>query len=282
MLLAGGTSNILSFDTGSAGSIRAQVHYLVTDQSSPPVVQGNQSGGTLFAAVTTATNTPLKAGIASRIVRVTRVVLFNDSATVTNRITVKLTDGTNTPPELAWYLAPGERLEYDGQKWLHYDSNGAIILPSTKLDAKLVVTSDLTFATAATFADVTGLTVPLKSGKRYAFEAHLYHISNATTTGAQFGVNIGAAPTTLQIAAIDTILASATASTHASGSATARDTAAIVETTGAAAVVLGILSGYIVPSADGTFAIRATSEVTVASGLIVKAGSWLRIWETDN
>lgn len=42
------------------------------------------------------------------------------------------------------------------------------------------------------------------------------------------------------------------------------------------------LSGYIQPSANGTFAIRCKSEIAVAAGLTVKAGSWLRIWETDN
>ena len=35
-------------------------------------------------------------------------------------------------------------------------------------------------------------------------------------------------------------------------------------------------------AADGTFAVRCASEVAVAAGLTVKAGSWLRLWETDN
>jgi len=62
-----------------------------------------------------------------------------------------------------------------------------------------------------------------------------------------------------------------------------RDDMKVVETTGPGAVnMLAIISGYIVPSADGTFAVRCASEVAVASGLTIKAGSWLRIWETDN
>ena len=83
----------------------------------------------------------------------------------------------------------------------------------------------------------------------------------------------------MQIATIDTVTGSVTAGVMSTGAAAARDTAATAQTTGSAAITLGILSGFIQPSADGTFAIRATSEVTVASGLIVKKGSWLRIWE---
>jgi len=54
----------------------------------------------------------------------------------------------------------------------------------------------------------------------------------------------------------------------------------VVETTGPGAVnMLAILSGFFNPSADGTFAVRCVSEVAVAGGLVVKAGSWCRVWE---
>jgi hypothetical protein len=42
---------------------------------------------------------------------------------------------------------------------------------------------------------------------------------------------------------------------------------------------LAILSGYINPSAAGTFAVRGQSEVAVAAGLTVKKGSWLHLFE---
>ena len=154
---------------------------------------------------------------------------------------------------------------------------------TAKLDAKLRVVSDVVNATTS-FADVTGLTQALLSGKKYAFEAWLFHQTNATTTGAQFGVNIGATPTVLNLSSISQITASVTAATFGSSAmVTAVDTAAVVETTGPGAVnMLAVLAGFIQPSADGTFAIRCKSEVAVASGLTVKAGSWLRIWEVDN
>ena len=133
------------------------------------------------------------------------------------------------------------------------------------------------------FADVTGLTVPLISGRKYGFEACLPHQTNATTTGAQFGVNIGATPTLLNVQAIQQITASVTAATFGSSAmVTAVDTAAVVETTGPGANnFIAMLYGFIQPSADGTFAVRCKSEVAVAGGLVVKAGGWLRIWEMD-
>jgi hypothetical protein len=86
----------------------------------------------------------------------------------------------------------------------------------------------------------------------------------------------------LRVHMLDTIRASVTASTHATGFATALDTNVITETTGAATEVIGIMTGYFSPSANGTFAIRGRSEVAVANGLIVRVGSSLRVRETDN
>ena len=144
-----------------------------------------------------------------------------------------------------------------------------------------VVTDVLNNAAGPTFADVTGLTCPMLSGVIYSFLAHLYHISAAAATGFQSAVNIGAAPTALSVSTIDTVTASVTASAHSAGTATARDTAITAQTTGSAAITLGIISGYIIPSADGTFAIRFRPEIT-ALLVTVKAGSWLRVWRPSN
>jgi len=141
-----------------------------------------------------------------------------------------------------------------------------------------VMTADSTHATAATFADITGLQLPMKAGVIYGVFCCLHHINNATTTGSQFGYNIGAGPTDARFSTIDTVTGSTTASVHSAGSITARDTAITAQTTGSAAITLAIIAGFIIPSADGTFSMRATSEVTVGSGLIVKAGSFLRVF----
>jgi hypothetical protein len=56
----------------------------------------------------------------------------------------------------------------------------------------------------------------------------------------------------------------------------------MAQTTGAATEQPHEMAGYFQPSANGTFAIRATSEVTVANGLIVRLGSWAMVREMDN
>jgi len=277
MLNLATTGSKVTLTTGSAGRVASRYSYVDAAGST------FTPGGAPCADITTATTQDLVPVPGSSTVRnVLEMLVSNDDASVSNLCTVKATDGTNDSVLWAGTLQPGERVIFDENGvWTVYDSSGRQQAPVTKLDAKKMVTADVAFATAASFADVTGLTCALQSGKKYCFEAHLYHISNATTTGAQFGVNIGAAPTELQISTIDTVTGSVTASAHSAGSATARDTAATAQTTGSAAVTMGILSGYIQPSADGTFAIRCTSEVSVASGVIVKKGSWLRIWEID-
>lgn len=225
-------------------------------------------------AITTATTTDVVAVPGSGVERnVVELSVRNKHASLATDVTIQLNANATLYEIIKITLNPGETLEYiEGVGWFTLTNPAA-------LNKKLLVTADVTFATAATWADITGLTCPLLNGKNYNFVAHLYHINNATTTGSQFGVNIGAAPTSLQIATIDTVTASVTASVHSAGAATARDTAATAQTTGSVAITMAILSGWIKPSADGTFAVRATSEVTVASGLIVKAGSWCRIWE---
>jgi hypothetical protein len=280
MLLLNSTSKI-QVVTGSTGTI--EVHASWMDFLAGVVTPGPTNTPT----ITTATTTDV---VASPAASTTRNVKFlsvsNDHATTSNAIDINHTDGTNVETIWQGTLLAGETVVLDANGiWTVYTANGVPKLASTKLDAKLVVTSDVINATTS-FADVTGLTQAIQSGKKYNFECHLYHIENAATTGAQFGYNIGAAPTVVRIQEISVVIPSLTASTMQSnaGDVTARDTAAVVSGTSATTpgVVLAILSGYIQPSADGTFAIRCASEVAVAAGLTVKAGSWLRIWEADN
>jgi hypothetical protein len=159
-----------------------------------------------------------------------------------------------------------------------YDKDGVPTL-SAGLDVWKYVTTASVHATAATFADITGLTQALLSGRRYAFEAALFHKADAATTGAQFGYNIDAAPTAALFGVQSVNTNSATAAALSSGVTPTRDTAATVQTLSSTTDVLTIVKGYIQPSANGTFALRATSEVTVAAGLTIGVGSWLHIRE---
>ena len=63
---------------------------------------------------------------------------------------------------------------------------------------------------------------------------------------------------------------------------TALDTAVAATTDSTTTMVMSIMSGWFNPSASGTFAVRACSEVAVAAGITIKAGSFLRVFECDN
>lgn len=282
MILGASTSEKLRLLTASSGTpaISWKVDYLTVSAASPPVVQLADSDYNA-AQIATSTTTDIKVGDATNKTRILAVTFKNESASVTCDLTPIQTDGSNPVSGPKATLLPLETLIYNGSVWIHQDANGATYSQSLKLDAKKFVASDIAYVTANSLADVTGLTVPLIAGRKYGFDCRLYHISNATTTGAQFGVNIGAAPTLLIMGEDDTILASTSADTTASGTSSTLNSPVIAEGTGAATLVTAKLNGFIIPSADGTFAIRASSEVSVAAGLTIKAGSWLRIWEMD-
>jgi len=145
------------------------------------------------------------------------------------------------------------------------------------------VTADVALTNVTpTFADVTDLTCPVKAGKHYNFISHLYHFTSVGTVGARFGIN-GPAMTAMRIQSLDVVTGSVTAAAMSSNvsDVTAVNTAAIAQTTGHATTpVLCILTGWVNPSADGTFAIRGAAEAT--GTWTVKIGSFLQLWEADN
>ncbi len=277
MLLLTSASSIIRATTGSAADV--EVHASCMDHLSgtvTPVVPPNQS-------ITTATTTTVVTAPAASTQRnIKYLSFFNNHASQSCLLTVEHYDGTTYTVLTKYTLLAGESCELlDTGEWKYYDATGAIKPATTKLDVWLRVTADSVHATAATLAAITGLSQAVISGRKYAFEAHLFHISNATTTGAQFAVG-GVAMTLLVVGSISTVTNSVTAAAFSAGSATAVDTIIAAQTTGSANVAPTIVSGYFQPSADGTFSVKATSEVTVGSGLTVKAGSWLHIRETDN
>jgi len=148
---------------------------------------------------------------------------------------------------------------------------------TTRLERSIVLVGDVPLTNVTpTFANITTLSCPVKAGIVYGVLACIHHISSGTLVGCQIGYNIADAPTASRFSTIDTVTASATASAHSAGSVTARDTALSAQTTGSAAVTMGIIAGYIQPSADGLFAMRAC--VDQAGTLTIKAGSWLRVF----
>ena len=268
------TTDLLRVVTGSAADLDCIVSFIEYTTASPPVLDALDSQ---FTNITTATTTTILAapttGSDRRRIKAVSICNTHASTSTTCRVIIERTGPVNWDMFNTVTLAPGETLTFtEGLGWFHNK-------PAGKLNAYRYVTADYVNATTS-FTDITGLTCPVESGKHYAFEAQLHHRSDATTSGSQFGIN-GPAVTLMSLIAIQQITASVTAATYGSSAAvTALETAAVVETTGPGAnTFLAILSGYINPSASGTFAMRGKSEVAVAAGLTVKQGSWLHIWE---
>ncbi len=260
----------LQLGTSTAATI--DVHVSFADLSGTTVTPGKQN--TAIAVAAAATDIcAAPGGGAYRNVKTIHV--RNKDASLACDVTV-IYDANGTDYELfKGTLGTQEELEY-------IEGIGFFTIVSTaKLNKCLYVTANSVHATAATFAAITGLTTPVLSGHSYTVLAMLNHISNATTTGAQFAFG-GVAMTAMIIGSMSVVTVGAVTTTMSSGVATAVNTAPVVQTTGSAANAPTYLAGWFQPSADGTFEVRATSEVTVANGLTVLKGSWAVIRETDN
>lgn len=262
------TNDKLQLVTSAAVTVDVQASFSSLDGTT--VTPGKQN-----TAITTATTTDIVAAPSGTAVRrVHTIFIRNKHASTPVDVTVVFDDnGTDYEIHKVTLLA-GEMLEYvEGLGFF-------VVAHDIGIERNLVVTADVTNATTS-FADITGLTCPVEAGKTYIIEAYIIHINNATTTGSRFGFN-GPAMTYVIASTIDTVTASVTASAHSAGTVTALETAITAQTTGSAANTLAIIAGSITPSAEGTFAMRCASEVAVASGLIVRRGSWLKIREADN
>lgn len=278
MMLLVNTTDKIRATLSAAVTVDVLSHYIdASNNASPPVVQDPM--GRLLTALSSTTTTDIVAAPASNEVRnVKEITARNRSAGTPVDITITY-DANGTIIEIIKAtLQPGDTLQYiQGIGWF--------VFTPGKLLANKRVATDVANATTS-FADVTGLTVPVKSGKHYNFEAHLFHIENAATTGARWGVN-GPAMTAMRLFGLGMYTGSLTAATMQGNTAdvAALDTAVPGVTTASPAtpqVALMILTGWINPSADGTFAVRFQSEVAVAAGVTVKAGSWLQLWESDS
>ena len=266
-----GTTDKFSLITSAAATI--DVYASFVDWLAGAVTPGSPQ----VTAITTATTTDIVAAPAASTCREVKYMhIRNKGATVASDVTVQLNRSAVLTEIHKVTLNPGEELEWtEATGWFTF-------APAPKLDLCKYVTANSVHATAATFADVTGLTFPVISGRNYAFEVCMAAITNATTTGAQFGIG-GVAMTYMVAAGISTLLGSPTASaTITTGVVTTIDTAVMAQTTGAAVNQPHLMWGGFTPSASGTFAIRATSEVTVSAGLTILKGSWAWVRETNN
>ena len=128
-------------------------------------------------------------------------------------------------------------------------------------------------ATLNTLADCTGLSFSVTSGVKYRFRATINYSAAAAATGSRWTLN---GPTTTELSYTSTYSLTATTNTNNNAiaySIPAASNLSSANTTGNIALITGI----IVPSANGTVVVRFASEVA-SSAITCKAGSTIEYW----
>lgn len=269
-----GTTDTLELTRSTAATIDVLACYIDASTTDGATV-GIGNDPTAFSSAATGTIVAAPGSGVAR--KVTHLTCRNKDSSLSCIVTVIL-DVSSTEYELHKVtLAPGETLEY-------IEGVGFFTLANTALlNETRYVTADSVHAAAATFAGITGLSFSVRSGRNYMLNACLMHVENAATTGAQFGIG-GVAMTGMSLVSFQaqTAAVSTTSAIIQTGVCTAVDTAVIAATAGQTTVLPTWVAGGFTPSADGTLLVKATSEVSVASGLTVKKYSWANLRETSN
>lgn len=138
----------------------------------------------------------------------------------------------------------------------------------------VTLSADVTNATT-TFANVTGLSFAVAASTKYDVECSIAYTANATTTGLGLSWTGPASPT--QASAMVIGATSTTAATVAT--LTGNDTGTVWTASAALSPTLNhaTLTGHWSNGTTaGTLQLRVKSEVAVASGIVIKAGSWCK------
>lgn len=270
-------TDILEMDTSSAANVDWYTAYVEAFQALIVPQSAGQEQNTVASATTTTILSAPGAVTATRTRRVTFMAIRNRHASLSVDVTIVINTTVDVELIKVTLLA--------GESLLYSEALGFYAPKGARLDRWMRVSgSDYVNATTS-FSDITGLTCPVLNGKTYNFEAHLFHVVNATTTGPRFGIN-GPTLTAIQVLqAIRSVTLTSVDATvvesQSAGPATAVDTSAGGATaTGNISVTDAIITGVFTAGADGTFAMRGQSEVAVAAGLTIKVGSWLHVWES--
>jgi hypothetical protein len=273
MLLLTSTSDKIQLVTSAAGDV--DVHATWVDNASGTITPGR----TNTVAIATATTTDVVAAPAASTQRnVQSLLVRNTHASVTNTVTVRHTDGTNAADIFSTALAPGEVLQFlDGVGFQVLTSSGAVKTSqnqgSNAVNSGInvaVLAADVTNnnATANTIADVTGLSFPVTSGKKYWFRFVIQYTAAATTTGSRWGIN-GPGGTMRYRSEVSL---TTTSVTTIEGSAAHDLPAASNASSAATGANIAVIEGFYEATANGNVIARFASEVA-SSAIVAKAGS---------
>lgn len=135
-------------------------------------------------------------------------------------------------------------------------------------------TADQAFTSTTTLADITDLTIPVKNGGKYAFQAFIPYEAAGTASGAKFGIN---GPTMTNIRANVLILDATGASLITDGYVTAIAGEVVTATSNTSSAYLCQVIGTFEPSADGTLAMQFAQNSSSGSAITVKRGAWIQV-----
>ncbi len=194
-------------------------------------------------------------------------VYNQDSAAVT--VTIRFDFNGTEFPLWKGTLGVGERLQYTQQAgWQVYSAAGhlktvtanGLAVSDSWTEAVLTSTVVNNNATANTLQDITGLTLPVVSGRTYRFELFGSYTSAATTTGSRWTIN---GPSFSSLAYESTYTLTATTQTINYSAAYLLPAASNASSLTAGNTVY--LQGVVAVTADGDLQARFASEVSASA-----------------
>ena len=258
----------------SSIAVPLEVHATYVDNAAGTITPGRQN-----TEITTATTADVVGAPASSEQRNVQTLLVrNGHASTSSVVTVRHTDGTTAVDVYVVTLGAGEMLQYlDGVGLQVLTASGAVKTSQNQganatggAQSSAVLAADVTNnnAVANTIADVTGLSFPVTSGKKYRFRFEIQYTAAATATGSRWSIN---GPGGTMRYRSDYSL-TATTMTINEGLAAHDLPAACNATSAATAGNHATVEGFYEASSTGSVIARFASEVA-SSAIVAKAGS---------
>jgi hypothetical protein len=228
--------------------------------------------GRTNTAITTATTTDIVPAPASSATRnVKSLSIRNKDASVVTDVTLVFNQNGTSYEIHKETLAPGEAL------WFVENMPPFKVTPVIN-PGNVALTADFSALTTTTLTDITGMTLPVVSGKYYFFKFEIGYQAAATTTGIKLGVTIPAATIfAATVSALVSTAADGTANVFFGHLTSSGDSVIGTGTPAATTTHLAEIQGIIVPSANGNIQLQAATEVA-ASNVTVKQGTVGLIW----
>jgi len=219
---------------------------------------------------------------ASSTQRIVDYISVYNADTAAATVTIQFNDNGTLYSLYVVSLSAGEKLEYqEGTGFQILSTTGSVrIANNSSLNTSTAVSTFVLKATdqsstVTAFANITGLSFSVTSGKTYWFRFVIPYSTSIISNGARFAVSGPASPTVLYYY---TDVNASTAARSPSRGLTTYDASIASGNTAALTGNIAIVEGIIKPSSSGTLIGRIASEVA-ASTITQKGGSFIQYLE---